>query len=196
MNDVAQAINVVQTATGCRVMLVPMAGDVQPAPTNSAILKPVEAVYAPAKVTGAVVTGGAQNALKSVSETNQKTAKRARKATKPAKEKAATLMTVAKFAELKGLRTGTVYEAIKAGRIPEDMVNRTSGAILIDSRAEIIHKESTHSRNPVKVFCKETKVTFDSISQAMKATGVCANSIHASLTKGITTSKGLTFTRA
>jgi len=195
MNDVAKAINIVQTATGCHVMLVPIAGDTQPAPTQNAILKPVEAASGPVKAVGASSSRVAQKAVKSASEDGEKRVKHTKKATKPAKEKAATFMTVPQFADLKGMSTACVYAALHDGRLSAEMVNKTSGRILIDSRADFAYRGNNHNRNPIKVFCNETKTTFASITQAVKATGLDAKTIRTSLDKGITTRKGLTFTR-
>lgn len=195
MNDVAKAIHVVQAATGCRVMLLPMVGEGSATTPNNAILKPSESVSGPAKVTGAAPTKAAKRALKSVSEPASQPAKSVRKVAKPVKEKAATLMTVAKFAELKGCHYTTVYDAIRAGKIPAEMINKTSGTTLIDSRVEWTPRENNTHSKPIQIFCKETKMKFDSVAQAVKGTGLSYYAIMRSLNKGIMTSKGLTFTR-
>lgn len=196
MSDVAKAIRFLQEQTGCRVVLESI---VTSKPVNNAILKPSEIVSEPVKVADAAPAKTAKRALKSVSETVQQPAeqpaKRVKKATKPIKEKAATFMTVPKFAELKGCSTVTVYHAVQKGLIPDAMVNRSSGNILIDSRTEWAPDLARRSAMPIKVFCKETKMTFDSIAQAVKGTGVARETIMKSLDKGITTHKGLTFTR-
>ena len=195
MNDVAKAIHVVQAATGCRVMLLPMVGEGSATTPDVGILKPSESVSGPVKVTGAAPTRAAQKALKSVSEPASQPAKSVRKSAKPVKDKAATFMTVAKFAELKGVAPTAIYNAVRTGRISADMVNNTSGHILINSRTELPVYDNHHRRDPIKIFCQETKMTFDSIAQAVKGTGLARNTIMHSLNKGITTHKGLTFTR-
>jgi hypothetical protein len=126
-------------------------------------------------------------------EIAQKPAKRTRKVTRPIKEKVSTFMTVPRFAEMKGCHANSVYAAIKKGAIPADMINTTSGNILINSRAE--WQASRNRRQGIKVFCKENKMTFDSIAQAAKATGLAYTAIIKSLDNGITTLKGLTFMR-
>ena len=195
MSDVAKAIRFLQEQTGCRVVLESI---VTSKPVNNAILKSSEIVSEPVKVADAAPAKTAKRALKSVPETVQQPAeqpaKRVKKATKPIKEKAATFMTVPKFAELKGCSDACVYMAIRSGRISADKVNNSSGRILIDSRTDFDHRGNNHNRNPVKVFCKETQMTFDSITQAAKGTGLSGNTIAKSIANG-TTHKGLTFTR-
>lgn len=191
MNDVARAINIVQTATGCRVMLVPMSGEgkANNAPLE-AILKPQESVSEPAKVTAAPKAKGARKALKCDSEIAEKPKKSARKAAKPDKAKADTFMTVAKFAEMRGCHFSTVHGAIKDGRIPAEMLNTTSGITLINTRCDWMPSSAT---NGIKVFCKETKMTFDSIAQATKGTGQSYYKILCSLRNGKATDNGMSF---
>lgn len=193
MSEVARAIQVIQQTTGCGVMLIPVIERSSTSkPTPEARLKAQEGISAPVKVTGAAPAKPLRRALKCDSEIAEATNKRVRKATKPDKEKADTFMTVAKFAELKGCHFTTVHEAIRDGRIPVEMVNKTSGATLINTRCEW---EPNHGHSSVKVFCKETKMTFDSIAQAVKGTGASYYHIMQSLKNGRVTPKGMTFSR-
>lgn len=162
--EIANAIKIIQEATGCRVLLEPVVKMLQ----DSAETHATEVV--PASLMATVPA----------KKTAKKTTKKAAKKVEPP----ITYITAKKFAELSSVSLSCVYNAIRRGKIAANRVKKTeSGAVQIDSRCVgEFNPGSPHA--PRRIECVELKREFPSMSAAAKTLKIKYDQIQKSVKTG------------